>query len=658
MFRPLSIILFVLFSISSGFTQDSTKWKLPDGAVIRLDKGSVNDIAFSPDGMQFAVSTNVGIWIHDAQTGMEVELIKEPGRRFRKIAFSPYGNTLACSSGISGRGTIQLCDKATGKFHTTLPAPIGIYSLFFSEDGSKLLCAGFFGEVSMWDINNITKPVLISNIRLDFESWRQFWPVALSPDGRFLALTTPDWQTKDYSIKIYDGKSGELLHTLKNHNLPVESLTFSPDSKTLLSEDRYESIRAWNPETGELKSTMYWKDQTMTRKLGYSPKGRFIASAHHDSVRLWHRTTSNEKNGEDAIGNYQIIMELDEHCDYVDKMTFSSDEKTLLTVSIDGTIIAWDTTTGRQRFACTGYLNGIEDVALSETGDTLTAMIRSYNPIGGFQKRRWDTETGDLLFSERYKEFGSLSMRMSPDGNTLITHNDSGNCLLCDISTDTPQLISQFDIEGYRKGGLNLKFAFSSDGRMLAAGGEDFAVHVWDFDEDSRSLNHKFSAKEHTESVWSLEFSPDGKKLASGGYDKLLRIWDVAEGKTLLTLSGHTWRVNSIAFSPDRKILASGSTELFLWDLESGTQIRKIRELKKEIIGDLEFSPDGKLLLIAANDGLKMYNLDEDRIFTLSKDFTNFLKLSTENNTLVSWSWLGNIIIWDWEKVQKKPYNK
>lgn len=408
---PITLLLIVGLLSNGSLAQDDTQWHLPEDAKMRLGKGSVNDIQFSPDGTEFAVATSIGIWIYDAQTGTEITMLKQPNRGFRRVAFSPDGHTLALATSSSERGEVQLWDKTTGKLITTLPSPTGIASLFFSQDGSQLACAGSFGRVHVWEIRPETLPVLVTDIRLYFENWRDLWLTELSPNGRFLAITMPNWQDEDFSIQLWDGQTGERLHTLRDHKRSVTALTFSPDSKTLVSGDEYETLRVWDTESGNLQSTLRWRSRTPTHALAFSPKGRFLTSGHSDEVRLWHYTVGEVQAWDYAIGDYQNIMDLKGHKDSVYRFAFSPDELTLLTVSKDGTIIAWDTTTGNQRFTCEGHPQGLQVLLsyqkfhvvahnLDETQD-LKAECKAYLSEG-VRLADWN----DIL--AYYREGGSL----------------------------------------------------------------------------------------------------------------------------------------------------------------------------------------------------------------------------------------------------------
>ncbi|MCS7313706.1 MAG: serine/threonine-protein kinase, partial [Acidobacteria bacterium] len=76
----------------------------------------------------------------------------------------------------------------------------------------------------------------------------------------------------------------------------------------------------------------------------------------------------------------------------------------------------------------------------------------------------------------------------------------------------------------------------------------------------------------HRDFVWAVVFSPDGRVLASGGRDRTVRLWDVEKGALGRVLLGHEGEVTSVAFSPDGRVLASGGRDraVLMWDVEKG----------------------------------------------------------------------------------------
>jgi WD40 repeat protein len=109
--------------------------------------------------------------------------------------------------------------------------------------------------------------------------------------------------------------------------------------------------------------------------------------------------------------------------------------------------------------------------------------------------------------------------------------------------------------------------------------------------------------------VTTVAFSPNGKLLASGGWDETVRVWNVETGKEKFRLEGHeNGMVAAVAISEDGKYLASrGGLDgtVILWDLQSGQQLNKFEKLSKvnpwrlNRSAGLAFSPDGKTLAVA-----------------------------------------------------------
>lgn len=71
--------------------------------------------------------------------------------------------------------------------------------------------------------------------------------------------------------------------------------------------------------------------------------------------------------------------------------------------------------------------------------------------------------------------------------------------------------------------------------------------------------------------VLSVPFRPDGQVLATGGADRAVRLWDVGGRRPLgQLLAGHRDHVRGLVFSPDGRLLASASIDgsVILWDVD------------------------------------------------------------------------------------------
>jgi WD40 repeat protein len=145
--------------------------------------------------------------------------------------------------------------------------------------------------------------------------------------------------------------------------------------------------------------------------------------------------------------------------------------------------------------------------------------------------------------------------------------------------------------------------AFSSDGRMLAAGTTQSRIRVWDLT-TSKPL-FAVTAQEQLKAIGALVFSPDGKMLVSATANRTTKVWDTATGQELQSSLTQTISASGVAFAPDGKLLAGVSNYpgegVKLWDPATWTALRTLRFSGRGYA--LAVRPDGQVVAAGCADG-------------------------------------------------------
>lgn len=153
----------------------------------------------------------------------------------------------------------------------------------------------------------------------------------------------------------------------------------------------------------------------------------------------------------------------------------------------------------------------------------------------------------------------------SPDGAFLAVFSTTGAHL---YDSRTLQEISSFPTQGWAE-----LAAFSPQGDLLVTGSQ---LHVTLYDLPSGAVINDPQAPAEARYLMDLAFSTDGKLLAAGYGDGMLRVWSVANGELQYTGDG-----NHLDFSPDSRLLAAvqvsyeNPSQIYLYDTASGERVHE-----------------------------------------------------------------------------------
>ena len=623
--KPIIHVILIILYISVlflplSFANDYMKWDLPDGAKLRIGKGSVSNLTYSPNGKRLIVECYNGIWTYDAQTGVELSFV------------STYGRNLL---GVSPNGEMFVTVDTENRYH----------------------------------IRSMEDDRLISEIEGDTTHRRI---AKISPDGKILAAGIGK------TIVLWDIVSGEKITTLTGLTDSVNSLAFSPDGNTLASGTWHDTVRLWDVATATQKKALT-NHRNSISKVIFSPDGSKVASISVNQNRVNISDVISDRNHsiqlEDkisgiafspdgstiAIGSrygrlYLMNVETREHItdffghkkESVYAIVFSPDGTTLASGSSDS-LFTWDANSGEHVFSIKGHTTGIRAVAFSPDGDILATG-------GSSQINLWNTSStervGHFYMNDWYNLFSGLVF--SPDGNILASQ-DGRETHIWDVNLQTHlAILTGNGGESLNSSAFFVGLDYSPDGQILAGGYEfNTAVHIW-----YAGRTHIDAFIGHTAGVTSVKFSPQGNILASSSNDKTVRIWDVSTGSNITTLYGHLDRVHCVDFNDDASILASCGKDnsIMFWDMSSGDST-VIHSAHREEVRKIAFSKDGKYLVSCGgwdDSSVKVWHVNTGELVrTLMGHGYSVMDVvfSADGQTFASGSMDGTVLLWDYSAI-------
>jgi WD40 repeat protein len=267
-------------TIATGSRDQTIRlWDLATGqmqATLRGHQGEVASVCFSPNGKLLASAGYDGIVrVWNVATRHEKCALKGSGDLpVLAVAFSPAGDIVASG----GReGTVRIWDINANRIRGVFGRrPVVILSLVFTPDGKNVVAIDKEGTITGWDVSTGTEVWHVGEGGVG-SSYR----LALSPDGKTLAATTPG-----LTVQLLDMSTRQMSMLESKSRLPVCSVAFSPDGKLVAASDLSAQVRFWDVAKRKLLCTHHIGQNTFA--IAFSADGKLLATGGADcNVSLW-----------------------------------------------------------------------------------------------------------------------------------------------------------------------------------------------------------------------------------------------------------------------------------------------------------------------------------------------------------------------------------
>ncbi len=585
--------------VSGSFDNTVRIWNRATGEVLRViedHQQGVTSLAISPDARLLASgSLDRSVRLYDLPRLDPLSTLENQPGEVKCVAISQDGK-FSLSGDSSKRVRVwQTEDNKLIREHTDNSAPP--VSVAIKRDQSEVLALLSDGTLRGWrqDNGQATGSLCVPSAAAFVPSPDNRSMVLAGTDGALRVALWPPQASLEFSavnatirgaafnnnasqvvtagddsfVRLYNIGDGKQQRELKMEQ-PVRAVSWSRNNQHIAAVCSEGRLRIWQAGDGKLLTSIQ-AHEGEARAVLFHPNSSQLATAGIDGmIRLWKLPLA-------------ITWETKRHSSKISAAVVAPNREWMLTGGDDKTAKLSNLRDGREIRSFGGHSSKVLSVGFRrDSGQLVTGCqdkkVRIFN-------------TGDAKPQKTIQAKDQVqAVALHPNGQQVTFADTAGRLYVAEINKS--KIVHEKNVSGGSAVALN----YLPNGSLVAAAGKQ--LQFWNPGQGKVVGKIDVGTK-----LTTLAISPDGQLVAAGGDDKKIHLFQTGDRKRVAELTGLADRVTCVVFHHNRQRIFGGDKQghICCWEIDSGHLLQKV-QVDSDPVG-IAPSQDDDFVVVASEDG-------------------------------------------------------